>query len=977
MLNHKMTTYRHEVSCDFFKKYDMIPINNSDNNPISGGTMSIIKEDLNQNWFACTEAAEDVDLTGYAEDFRPEACISTTIPALLCNLFPTADTPLWLYRRFVTNLQKDDLHRIHLCFERVVCLCQVWINGKYIGKHTHSEEPFSMDITDAMLPGENLIACRVYGPLTDKVGPDGIAMDTVPNYAQVYSYYPVIPKTGIYGHVTLEKKPCVELTDRYIRPDAKTGSVHTVFTLQNLLKKEAEVSITASVMDRRGAICEKNILFTVPAESRKEVSTEITVNNFEYWSPDSPVLYTMNLRVSSICGTAQYSNRFGFRDFRVCDGYFHLNGKKIWLVGAHTSPSKEMIVHAKTMGFTVMRYLSEMPPEEILDFCDEIGMMVYEECAAAWGMSDYPDMEKHMAEYLNNMILRDRNHVSVAIWGIFNEQPGPNASCANPRIPNTAGVFEFAVNYLPQMRRLDPDRLILLSSGRWDAHANIGSYSNPGSDVWEYGWGAEAPEASLCAPGTGNNNLGPYITEVGDNHLYPTVPIQNDIRDFIRNIGKDTNPVFLSEYGVGYQFALYDQPKNTYFGTQIRRLEEWIEMYSLENIYPTPRDFLMASIEAGAAQRMESIDPIRANPKLCGYSLTSFTIGNEGVYYRPGSLIPGITDALRDSFAPLKWCFFTDSRQLYPHTPFTVEAVLANTGVLAAGEYKATVSVCSEHGVVWRENITFTYPEGNPFAASVMTLTLPGFDAGQYAFSVYVDDILQPTCAKMLFRVHDNTYIPAVQKIYPIGESEAAVRFLIATGAVMTDDVAEADIVLVGRLTEEEQAALSEMILQYAWEGKRVIILDYGFWSQANTSAQKFMEKVEFTKENGDHLASVFGYCFYYRNWLYHMDNYIADNTVFDGLAAPGLLDMDLFRRVYPDHYMIGTTRPAKTYCAAFGSGLFVQESCLGALTLGEFSFGKGSVVVNTFKLLDNIGKDPVADRILYNLLRTEQQRSE
>ena len=229
----------------------------------------------------------------------------------------------------------------------------------------------------------------------------------------------------------------------------------------------------------------------------------------------------------------------------------------------------------------------------------------------------------------------------------------------------------------------------------------------------------------------------------------------------------------------------------------------------------------------------------------------------------------------------------------------------------------------------------------------------------------------------MLFRVHDNTYIPAVQKIYPIGKSEAAVRFLIANGAVMTDDVAEADIVLVGRLTEEEQAALSEMILQYAWEGKRVIILDYGFWSQANTSAQKFMEKVEFTKENGDHLASVFGYCFYYRNWLYHMDNYIADNTVFEGLAAPGLLDMDLFRRVYPDHYMIGTTRPAKTYCAAFGSGLFVQESCLGALTMGEFSFGKGSVVVNTFKLLVNIGKDPVADRILYNLLRTEQQRSE
>ena len=79
---------------------------------------------------------------------------------------------------------------------------------------------------------------------------------------------------------------------------------------------------------------------------------------------------------------------------------------------------------------------------------------------------------------------------------------------------------------------------------------------------------------------------------------------------------------------------------------------------------------------------------------------------------------------------------------------------------------------------------------------------------------------------------------------------------------------------------------------------------------------------------------------------------------------------MDLFRRVYPDHYLIDTVKSKKTYCASFGSGLFAKDSCISALTMGEFEFGKGCVIVNTFKLLENVGTDPVADRIVYNAFK-------
>ncbi|MGM9625203.1 MAG: hypothetical protein ACI3XM_05790 [Eubacteriales bacterium] len=418
-----------------------------------------------------------------------------------------------------------------------------------------------------------------------------------------------------------------------------------------------------------------------------------------------------------------------------------------------------------------------------------------------------------------------------------------------------------------------------------------------------------------------------------------------------------------------------NHPSIPYYAIQIQRLEEFIKHYSLEHVYPNARDFLMASIYAGAAQRRESIDPIRANPKLCGYSLTSVSVSNEGVYYRCDSLIPGIIDALRDSFAPLKWCFFMDSTQLYAGVPFEVEVVLCNEDVLPAGDYSAIVSVTGTHGVVFRETHHFAYPSGNPLAASVLRVKLPGFSGGEYTFSVWLNGFRQPTCDTKRFRIHDPAGLPRLKGcISPIGNIGLARTFLERYGMTMTASAEEADIVVVGSLTEKGDVLHIRQteILKLAWNGKRVMILDDRFWETANTTTQQFMHSIEYRSNDTDEKPSVFGNRIYVRNWLYHMDSYIADADIFTGLADVGLVDMDLFRLVYPDHYMIDTAEPHQTYCASFGSGLFAKDSCIAALTMGTFLFGKGRVTLNTFKILENIGSDPVADRLLYNLMKKE-----
>ena len=116
----------------------------------------------------------------------------------------------------------------------------------------------------------------------------------------------------------------------------------------------------------------------------------------------------------------------------------------------------------------------------------------------------------------------------------------------------------------------------------------------------------------------------------------------------------------------------------------------------------------------------------------------------------------------------------------------------------------------------------------------------------------------------------------------------------------------------------------------------------------------------------------------YYRNWLYHVDCYAAPGSVFSGLTgsgAPGserdcgILDMELWGDVYPSCYIADAEKPDFTHAAAFGTGLLTENRTLSALVLGEYAYGKGRIVVNTFRILDNLGRSPLADRLAEKLI--------
>src|SRR5207249_3880593 len=115
----------------------------------------------------------------------------------------------------------------------------------------------------------------------------------------------------------------------------------------------------------------------------------LTVRQLHLWDLDDPFLYRLTTRVQAGRVWQEHSIRIGFRDFRVVDGYFHLNGRRIFLKSTHTGnhvpygvivPEKpdflrRDLIYAKASGFNMVRFIAGVGMPEQFDLCDELGLM--------------------------------------------------------------------------------------------------------------------------------------------------------------------------------------------------------------------------------------------------------------------------------------------------------------------------------------------------------------------------------------------------------------------------------------------------------------------------------------------------------------------------------------------------------------------------------------------------------------------------
>jgi hypothetical protein len=923
---------------------------------------------------------------------RPDAK-DAPVPGVIQQVFPDCHGVAWYWRTFQPIRTATAQERCILRFGAVDYLAEVWINGVPVGGHEGGETPFTLDVTHAVLPGrENLIAVRVLNPTEEPI--DGFLLKEIPHRnKRVKGYQPGASYNygGIILPVELLIVPALRITDIFARPQAAARDIAVSVTVRNDTTSPGagSLAVTAGSASTGEAIQQVSLAAEFPpGESVHHVT--IPIAQPRLWCPEDPFLYrvTVALPADTEKGTRfshEHSVRCGFRDFRIENGYFRLNGKRIFLRSTHTGnhfPISQIapqdpdfqrrdLLYAKTCGFNTVRFISGVAWPEQLDFCDEIGLMVYEECLAGWCLEDSPHMAERYDQDVREMVLRDRNHPSVVIWGMLNETfDGP--------------VFREAVRALSLVRSLDETRLVLLNSGRWDCQPSIGSASNPGRHEWEHVWGIEAPNAPPVSRDWDRLHGG-YFDRAGDAHVYPRVPHPPVTLQFIRQLGKGTKPVFLSEYGIGSlpnavrEWHRYEQvgaqpdlPDLALWRSMSEKLEADWNRLGFDGVYPFLEDFLWDSQRLHARQRLLGFDLIRSNPQICGFNLTGMldhAITGEGVWTFWREWKPEVMDAMADGWAPLRWCLFVDPLHGYAGQPLRFEAVLANEDVIPPGEYPARFRVSGPEGIAreWKAVVRIPKPapgQDPPLAVPVLDETIPlDGPAGQYEFAASLERCGAPAGGRISFHISDPAALPHLQGTVTLwGIEDRVAKWLesrgLRTRAFGKSVARRPEVILVGNVPDPPP--------------------DLGAWQDlarrmARGSAAVFLSPQAFKR--GDNpvgwlpLATK-GRCYTFHDWLYHKECVAKPHPAFDGLPGRGIMDWDYYGPLITREMFDGQETPGEVAAAAFAVGYCCPGGYASGVLLGGYRFGAGRFVLNTFHILENLGTHPAADRLLVNLIQ-------
>lgn len=327
------------------------------------------------------------------------------------------------YRKRFTLPEPRNGRRIFIDFEGAMIASEVSLNGAKLGDYEGGFTPFSFDITDFVKDsGENILTVRL----------DSSERPDIPPFGFVVDY---LTFGGIYREVNLRYVEPIFIKDVFARPQnilSGMPSVEVDVVVSNSTGMRQTVHVDVGLKAANATSATKQI--EVDAKSDTLVTLLVPAQAFELWTLDNPILYAFAAGLVDGKGGSLdgIDFRIGFRvaEFRKNDG-FYLNGKLLKLMGLNrhqtypyigaAAPARlqrkdaEIIKHE--LGCNIVRTSHYPQSPHFLNRCDEIGLLVFEEIPG-WQHIGDSDWQGISLRDVEAMILRDRNHPSIIIWGV-------------------------------------------------------------------------------------------------------------------------------------------------------------------------------------------------------------------------------------------------------------------------------------------------------------------------------------------------------------------------------------------------------------------------------------------------------------------------------------------------------------------------------------------------------------------------------
>lgn len=388
---------------------------------------------------------------------------------------------LWYRRTFIIPDEWTS-GRILLHFGASDWETTVYINDKLTGKHTGGYCPFTFDITELINTGENVLVVTVWDPTDTYFQVRG--KQVLNPHGMWYT-----PVSGIWQTVWLEPVPANYIENLKMTPDIDSHSLKLKVNVYG----GADLEVIASIYD-----CD-TLIGSFSGNAGEPL--EIKMENPKLWSPDSPFLYRLAVKIKDKNIVSDHvGSYFGMRKFSICrdkDGHprlclnnspLFMNGvldQGYWPEGLFTAPSDDALVYdietAKKLGFNMIRKHIKVEPARWYYHCDRLGMVVWQDMISGGrsiseghntanailgmmgihlmdskkysrlGRGEIESRENYRKE-LEEMLDTLYNVVSIGLWVPFNESWGQFDSLK---------ISEWIKSY-------DPTRLVDHASGWFD-----------------------------------------------------------------------------------------------------------------------------------------------------------------------------------------------------------------------------------------------------------------------------------------------------------------------------------------------------------------------------------------------------------------------------------------------------------------------------------------------------------------------------
>lgn len=387
----------------------------------------------------------------------------------------------WFYTTF--NLTDEwNGKSVWLDIEKYNHRVEVFINEKLVGYDAVGLLPYKCDISSALVSGENRIALRI----TSAGGIRGWGDFRFIKWGEYY-LLPDKDYSGVGGKVSITGVDKTYISDIFVKNvlPAKANNIEIEADVIHNYSYDTEGKYTIEIVEKSSG----NVLFCEDfncyfQKGSNSIKRKIQVPQAKLWSEHSPEIYECRMHLKTINSADSKIQDFGFRIFEVKEvdnkTHFYLNDKRIrfrssidWGIYAFNGlfPTKDAalrsVMAVKSVGHNSLNFHRRAGDISLMDYADSLGVYIYEEPGgfhsggqANCNVDTFRFAKGQILERLKRMVIRDRNHPSLMIYSLCNEDN------------RWTLTREYGMRLI---HKLDPTRLIINSSG-----GDSGGYSYGG-----------------------------------------------------------------------------------------------------------------------------------------------------------------------------------------------------------------------------------------------------------------------------------------------------------------------------------------------------------------------------------------------------------------------------------------------------------------------------------------------------------------